>query len=236
MVHSQIAKRNRVYSLESNKLLGISFARKYVNYLEPALKKINEKALSISSTKPNGDDDDDDVKDCIEKLVRFEVDMAMAVSAKDQCAWSRSLEAQLQLRNSAGRILFQQHLASNKSNAASIIVDQEKVGESLLGSTSFIFPPHGSNSAMVPPMHIPKKYNHSFSSISKTSTGGRRKVQVQEAKNGEERIVKKRMRQLRMVLPGGKEMGDDVELLTEIATYITCLQLQLSILQCLVEN
>ncbi|KAH7544681.1 transcription factor bHLH146 [Ziziphus jujuba] len=235
MVHKQITKRNRVYSLESNKLLRIAFTRKYVNYLEPALKKINEKTSSASSNtiKQNGDNVAGELSHQLEKLVRFEVDMAMAVSAKE-FAWSRSLEAQLQLRNvkdvdNVGG--FQQHHLAFNSHAA--------YNSSV--SLNHPFTPHDYN-AMLPSIHISKKYKNSC--ISKTTREAQvqevRRSNEEEAKNNcgeeEERTIKNGLRQLRMVLPGGKEMGDDVELLTEIASYITCLQLQVNILQCLVEN
>ncbi|KAL5549240.1 hypothetical protein UlMin_004471 [Ulmus minor] len=91
----QVSKGMRVFSHQTNKLLHLVFARNYVKYLLQALKKINVEKR-ITSTLP----DDRNSKEKFAKIVRFEVDMALVLSAKN-FAWSRALEAKLQ-RNVVG--------------------------------------------------------------------------------------------------------------------------------------
>jgi hypothetical protein len=82
-MESQQNKRRRVYSMEPNKIVLSIFARKYLSYLVPALMKIKE---NTSSTKDHND---------INKIVKYEVDMAMVLSAQG-FAWSNGLKVKLQ--------------------------------------------------------------------------------------------------------------------------------------------
>jgi hypothetical protein len=83
MESQQQNKRRRVYSMEPNKIVLSIFARKYLSYLVPALMKIKE---NTSSTKDHND---------INKIVKYEVDMAMVLSAQG-FAWSNGLKVKLQ--------------------------------------------------------------------------------------------------------------------------------------------
>lgn len=228
-------KRNRVYSLERNKLLGVAFARKYASYLAPALKKIEKQ--SSSSCKQNGELN-------MPELVRFEVDTAMAMSAGEEFAWSRSLKAQLQLRNDVtSNVAVGGGLQHLELKTTGIV--EEKVSHDEGRRIATLLPPACSNAIM---MEKPKKCY--YSSKQNSTSGGL--IQVPEGRrsssssstnsknegndeNEEENYVKSRLAHLRKLLPGGNEMSD-VELLTEVAGYITCLELQVNILDCFCGN
>ncbi|KAF3452767.1 hypothetical protein FNV43_RR03200 [Rhamnella rubrinervis] len=212
-----MSKRNRVYSLERNKLLRLAFARRYVNYLEPVLKKIKDEKSS-SNRNQNGEVN-------VSKLVRFEMDMAMVMSASKEFAWSRSLKAQLQLQ-------LQHYYPTG------IVEEKVSNDESSLAST--LSP--CSNASLTPVMDN-NILENSKMMMSKQSSS-RRLKQVSEGtsskeernyENEEEESVKSRLTHLRKLLPGGNEIGD-IELLTELASYITCLELQVNILDCLCGN
>ncbi|XP_004507872.1 transcription factor bHLH146-like [Cicer arietinum] len=107
-MEAQSNKRRRVYSLEPNKIVQTIFARKYLSYLVPALMKIKEK----SSTKDKNNHIDD-----IKNAVKYEVDMAMVLSAQG-FAWSNGLKVKLQKNDenekregSSSRIYDQNDLA-----------------------------------------------------------------------------------------------------------------------------
>ncbi|XP_022153354.1 transcription factor bHLH146 [Momordica charantia] len=71
-----VRKRRRVFSLEPNKLVYIMFARNYAKNLMASLSKIS----------PNHQN--------LQKVVKFEVDMAMALSASE-FAWGHALKQKL---------------------------------------------------------------------------------------------------------------------------------------------
>jgi hypothetical protein len=83
MEAQQQNKRRRVYSMEPNKIVQSIFARNYLSHLVPALMKIKE---NTSSTKDHNN---------ISKNVKYEVDMAMVLSAQG-FAWSNGLKVKLQ--------------------------------------------------------------------------------------------------------------------------------------------
>jgi hypothetical protein len=79
-MESQQNKRRRVYSMEPNKIVQSIFARNYLSYLVTALMKIKENTSSTND---------------ISKIVKYEVDMAMVLSAQG-FAWSNGLKVKLQ--------------------------------------------------------------------------------------------------------------------------------------------
>jgi hypothetical protein len=80
MESQQQNKRRRVYSMEPNKIVQSIFARNYLSYLVTALMKIKENTSSTND---------------ISKIVKYEVDMAMVLSAQG-FAWSNGLKVKLQ--------------------------------------------------------------------------------------------------------------------------------------------
>ncbi|KAJ0265444.1 Uncharacterized protein HA466_0017270 [Hirschfeldia incana] len=83
MERQTINKRKRVYSLQEKKNPKAVFARRYVSYLVPALRKIN---INKPSSHTNSESFD--------QTVKHEVDMALALSAQE-FAWSRFLQHKL---------------------------------------------------------------------------------------------------------------------------------------------
>ncbi|WRX33593.1 hypothetical protein QQP08_026080 [Theobroma cacao] len=96
-MEGHMSKRRRIYSQELRKIIQANFARKYVKYLVPALTKISKEILSGESTNHE-----------IEEIVRYEMDMALALSAEG-FAWSHALKDKLQLYVNVAR--FQSSLA-----------------------------------------------------------------------------------------------------------------------------
>nr|KYP57494.1 Uncharacterized protein At4g30180 family [Cajanus cajan] len=83
-MEGQVAKRRRVYSVKPNQIAQFIFTRNYLNHLVPALVKIKE-------TKSKEDNSHCDINNA----VKYEVDMAMVLSAQG-FAWSKGLKAKLQ--------------------------------------------------------------------------------------------------------------------------------------------
>ncbi|KAF7838021.1 Transmembrane protein [Senna tora] len=111
-------KRRRVYCPdEGNKRAAeeATFERKYLNYIVPALMKMKQnKSSSIISSVQEGDNNhNDDNNNNKEKVVlmRYEVEMAMVVSAQG-FAWTNALERKLQ----DGLMVVSSNSSSSKSS------------------------------------------------------------------------------------------------------------------------
>ncbi|ERN07359.1 hypothetical protein AMTR_s00019p00234780 [Amborella trichopoda] len=81
MEQLQIGKRKRVCVSSENMRFFVTFARNYVSYLLPALIKIGSIA-------------DPDLE--VEKLVRFQVDMALVLSAGSGFTWCKAMKCKLE--------------------------------------------------------------------------------------------------------------------------------------------
>lgn len=217
----QLSKRRRVYSREPNEKVSALFARKYVNHLVPALRKINQ----LSSAE-NGVYE-------VEKIVRHEVDMAMVLSA-EEFAWSRALKQKLQ-RNTVNAGGFQNpsfhHLTSLNCNftcgqKSNCIIDEK-------GCESSSLPP--VSNALIP-MKFSQNPNNKLE-IKKPIRAKRLLLPLKEEniEENEEEKISCQLKKLRNILPGGNEMDVDV-LLTELGSYINCLELQVNVLQCLAQT
>ncbi|XP_028751337.1 transcription factor bHLH146-like [Neltuma alba] len=102
-------KRRRVYSVEPNRIAEAAFARKYVSYLVPALTKMKESTES----------------DSVKKAVKYEVDMALVLSAQGS-AWSHALKLSLQQQNV---VLNNGALSSSSSSASTTTKKAAMVNE-----------------------------------------------------------------------------------------------------------
>lgn len=56
-----------------------------------------------------------------------------------------------------------------------------------------------------------------------------------EGEDDEDEVINGQLRNLRKLIPGGEEMCDE-EMVKELESYISCLQMQVNILQCLTET
>ncbi|KAG6705788.1 hypothetical protein I3843_07G190600 [Carya illinoinensis] len=192
----QMRTKRRVYSLEPNEKVRAVFPRRYVDHLVPALLKINQKILS--------DENDNQPKERLEKLVRHEVDMAMVLSA-DEFAWSRALKLKLQTNDD-------HHNAGGFTNSSSL--------HHLTSSNS----------------HYTRRQNNELKKLNTRSTRRSSVILRKEDESEEQKISSSQLKNLRNLLPGGNEMDADDELLREVGSYITCLELQVNALRFLVEN
>ena len=206
-----------------------SFERKYVNYLVPALTKISKEKSSS----------DQCIDHEIEKIVRYEVDMALALSAEG-FAWSHALKDKLQLNvNNVGR--FQSCLTH----------DQLPASFKISSSSSTYGPNHANiienevddnQTAILLKKISPNSIsNLNHESTTKKPERAKREemepgTEKEEGMESEEDESRRRLTYLRNLLPGGSEMMvDDEILLSELGSYISCLELQVNILRSMVE-
>lgn len=192
----QRSKRRRICSLEPNAIIYAGFPHKYVSHLLPALTK----AMSCG-----GKNDVD-----IEKMVRFEVDMALALSATG-FKWSRALKRELE-----------QRMKSNQ-------LHQPPTGHSSIVRMS----KHQMLDHLLPPLPIPRPLVDDPTHRTRPKRTWQRRSY--DRKTGGEKEFSYRMRILSGILPGGNEM-DLCELLSQVESYVVCLQLQVTILRSLVET
>lgn len=190
-------QQKRVYSLQPNRWVRSSvFARRYVSYLLPALKKNKENEEYCSKS---------DIHE-LEKIVGYQVNMAMvlSVSTHREFGWTRALKQKLQ---------------TNCLNGKRFLVPHPRVSKGL----SFLQNPRCSAS------YVPRR-------VIRPHFGARMTLAVKEntKKDEEVEMISRKLTSLRRLLPGGNEMGDNEILLEEVGSYVTCLQLQVTILRCLV--
>lgn len=197
MEEMQRSKRRRIYSLEPNATISYTgFPHKYASHLLPALTK----ATSLISRGGNKEAD-------IEKMVRFEVDMALALSATG-FKWSRALKRKLE----------QRMINSNQ-------LRQPPTGHSRFARMS----KHQMLDHLLPPLPVPRP-------LLLTEETRPKRIWQRRSCNKMSRGEKEfsySMRILRGILPGGNDMGV-FELLSEVESYVVCLELQVNILKSLV--
>ncbi|WVZ19579.1 hypothetical protein V8G54_006901 [Vigna mungo] len=143
----------------------------------------------------------------IQNVVKYEVDMAMVHSAQG-FAWSDALSVKLQ-RNRA-----------NADSDRSSFGNNDKAGE---GSSRIC----GQNGEMVP-------LNNRFTSNPSLKPRNKNKS-MPEMKRGLREEDEDQLKSLRMLIPGGEEMCSE-QMVTELQSYVSCLQMQVNILQCLSET
>nr|ACU16327.1 unknown [Glycine max] len=206
-MEGQPAKRRRVYSLEPTKVEQAAFARNYMNCLVPALMKIKERSSTSAEQHSVHSCDDDN----IQNVVKYEVDMAMVRSAQGY-AWSNALSVKLQ------------------RNRVNVDCDTTSFGE---GSPSRVC---GQNYEMVPLSNFSS--NPSLKSNNKCKEMSEMKRGLREDDDGggdEDEVIKGQLKSLRRLIPGGEEMCSE-QMVTELQSYVSCLQMHVNILQCLAET
>ncbi|KAK7354716.1 hypothetical protein VNO80_20184 [Phaseolus coccineus] len=151
---------------------------------------------------------------CDIQNVKYEVDMAMVHSAQG-FAWSDALSVKLQ----RDRV--------NADSDTTSFGENYKVGE---GSSRTC----GQNGEMVPLNHFPSnlslKPRNKHKSLVPEMTRG-----LREEDEDEDEVTNGQLKSLRMLIPGGEEMCSE-EMVTELQSYVSCLQMQVNILQCLAET
>ncbi|KAG1326910.1 transcription factor bHLH146 [Cocos nucifera] len=145
----------------------------------------------------------------IENMVSFEVDMALALSATG-FKWSRALKRELEQRMNSNQL-------HQPPTGRSSIVRMSK---------------HQMLDHLLPPLPVPRPLVDLTHKSRPKRTWKRRSYGT---KTRGEKEFSYRMRILRGILPGGNEM-DLCELLSQVESYVVCLQLQVTILRSLVET
>ncbi|XVE71849.1 hypothetical protein DITRI_Ditri10aG0184800 [Diplodiscus trichospermus] len=167
----------------------------------------------------------------IERILRYEVDMALALSAEG-FAWSHALKQKLQ-RNVSNVCRFQSclthdQLSTNSPNHANMAENEVSNNQNAMLLMKKI-----SSSAISNQKHesTSTKSKRDKNTEMKPGTGKEEGMGNEE----EEEESRRRLTYIRRLLPGGSEMMvDDGILLSELGSYISCLELQVNILRSLV--
>ncbi|KAL2340295.1 hypothetical protein Fmac_008235 [Flemingia macrophylla] len=147
--------------------------------------------------------------DDIQNVVKYEVGMAMVYSAQGY-AWSNALSVKLQ---------------RDRDNVGSDIKAGE--GSSKLCGQNF------DDEMVALDHHFPS--NPSSKSSNKYKDMQEMKRGLREENSEEDEVVNGQMKSLRRLIPGGEEMCSE-QMVTELQSYVSCLQMQVNILQCLAET
>ncbi|KAK7290049.1 hypothetical protein RIF29_04179 [Crotalaria pallida] len=145
-----------------------------------------------------------------QNVVKHEVDMAMVFSAQGY-AWSDALKMKL-LR------------AHHNDNSSTSLVENNGACQHDKGS-SRIYPSSKSKQGKVL-VNIDKSKCIDMKEKEKVLKG---------EDNGEEVIINKQLKCLRRLIPGGEEMCNE-QMVSELESYISCLQMQVNILQCITQT
>ncbi|OMP09845.1 hypothetical protein CCACVL1_01030 [Corchorus capsularis] len=172
------------------------FARKYVNYLVPALAKISKES--------NHEE--------IEKIVRYEADMALVLSPEG-CAWSHALKHKLQLN-----VINVDTFPGSSNQAQKHLKMEDDQNAKLLKKISANVFPNDDK---------PKR----FETREMQAAGTKEEVEIES----EEKEMSRKLTYIRTLLPGGSEMVVNDLMLSELGSYIFCLELQVNILRSMVQ-
>ncbi|KAI4335400.1 hypothetical protein L6164_014045 [Bauhinia variegata] len=155
-------------------------------------------------------EEDNSPCDDIKTAVKYEVDKAMVFSAQG-FAWSNALKVELQR-------------GTNGSRSTGSIVEIE-------GNEGSSRPCYQNEMVSANPSSMSE--NKKLVSCSKVLT-----VEIKEnivKGESEKEDISSKLWKLRRLLPGGEEMYDE-EMIGELESYISCLQMQANILQCLADQ
>jgi len=187
--------RRRVSSFNPNTMTYTTFSRNYVSYLLPALLKAANGDINTVQ---------------IEKIVRYEVDMALVLST-DEFKWSRALKDKLEESSNTNK-----HRISSKCRSKLEFRSHFGILRRFEHLQTF---------AVIPrPITVAE--------AARPRNAGQRSNKKRVARGDEELAC--RIRILRRILPGGSEMGV-FELLSEVQSYLVFLQLQVDVLRSLVD-
>ncbi|KAK7388112.1 hypothetical protein VNO78_22917 [Psophocarpus tetragonolobus] len=208
-MEGQVAKRRRVYSVEPNQILLHSiFTRNYLNHLVPALVKIKEKSCIEDSSHCD-----------INNAVKFEVDMAMVMSAQG-FAWSNGLKVKLQ----------SDHVHANAAKRNRFLENEAGESSSKICLKNEVVPMEFSSNPSS------KSQVEDFGSKSKCKDVSEMKTDLGREDDNEDEEINNQWKRLRRLMPGGEEMSDDEQMVSELESYISCLQMQVNALQFLLPH
>lgn len=210
MEKQQRSNRRRVYSVEPNALVCANFSQKYIGYLLPAL-------LNVTSIGSSGRNKDNKIK----KTIRFQVDMALVLST-GEFRWSRALRRKLEQGMDPRKL----HNTATFEATTISTFDVRMLGQFLVCPGGIPKPVDNVETRMnLKP--TPELNERSRLRTIDRRQGARRKKIIREEE------IDDHLKILRMLIPGGNEMGLN-ELLSEVESYVVCLQLQVNILGSLV--
>ena len=156
----------------------------------------------------------EDCSHCDLKNVKYEVDMAMVFSAQG-FAWSHGLKAKLQ-RDHVNVATTTGFAENEAGEASSRIYNQNEM-------VPPDFPSNPSSKSQVDEVLVSKPECKDMPEM---------KNDFAREDNEDEDMIKSQLRSLRMLIPGGEGMCDE-QMVTELESYISCLQMQVNVLHCL---
>lgn len=149
----------------------------------------------------------------LENVVKHEVDMAMVFSAQG-FAWSDALK--VKLRRGGVNVASSPNYVENNGagdKGSSRVYDQNEM-------VPLDFSSNPSSKILV----NKSKY-----------IGMEEKKKVLAKEENEDVVINNQLRCLRRLIPGGEEMCNE-QMVSELESYISCLQMQVNVLQCLAET
>ncbi|KAK7347742.1 hypothetical protein VNO80_22281 [Phaseolus coccineus] len=201
-MEGQVAKRRRVYSVEPNQIVRSIFTRNYLNHLVPALVKIKEKSSIEDSSHCD-----------INNAVKYEVDMAMVLSAQG-FAWSNGLKVKLQ----------NDHFRVNAAKSSTFLDNEAGEGSSRACDKNEVVPMEFSSNPSL------KSKVEALGRKSKCKELSEMERDLAREDDNEDEDINKQLKRLRRLIPGGEEMCDE-QMGKELESYISCLQMQVNALQ-----
>ncbi|XP_050941341.1 transcription factor bHLH146 [Cucumis melo] len=204
MVRKIVRKGRRVFSIEPNKVAYTMFARNYVKHLMTSLVKISHQQQQQN----------------FQKLVRFEVDMAMAQSASE-FSWGIALKKKLLQRDDQ-----QEVLGNGSENGFDFSLQtMKKISHKNLGNEE-------------EDHHEDEEEEEEEEEEDHHEEEEEEKKEEEEEKEMENGLMK-----LRKIIPGGDDfsiggnnLDEEDDLLKQTESYVKCLELQVNVLRGLVET
>ncbi|XP_020082577.1 uncharacterized protein LOC109706186 [Ananas comosus] len=213
MDDEQSGKRRRVYSFRPNDIPRTGFSFKYISYLLPSLLRI----ASIGSCRG------DEGKEMKKKIVRFEIDMALVLSVGDDFKWSHALKQKIHGYST----LLSTMIRTYPKNMFSFA---EKLHRSFPYPSVQRMLVDTGNQIIVNPNAKPIKPHVRRSTALRLHKSSVKKWVMSKEKED----VNECLGLLRSIIPGGEEIMCLSELVTEVESYVSCLQFQVEVLRALV--
>ncbi|CAL0301519.1 unnamed protein product [Lupinus luteus] len=149
-----------------------------------------------------------------QNVVKHEVGMAMVFSAQG-FAWSDALKVKLlkgHVNVDSSSTSFDENMASDDKSSSLNICDQDGMD----------------------PMNLISS-NSNPSSKSKYIDMPENKKKGLEGEDNEDEVINNKLRCLRRLVPGGEKMCNE-QMVVELESYISCLKMQVNVLQCLTKT
>ncbi|MQM16207.1 hypothetical protein Taro_049162 [Colocasia esculenta] len=220
MADAQGSRRGRSHALGPNMVVFAIFSHRYITYLLPALFKVGASRLS------HGNKDKE-----VKSVVRFEVDMALVLSARG-FAWSHALREKLEQEKDVKK-------QKKKVMPTTQMITLHDLSSSCKAENGYFIMLANILSKLweVPlitrPL-APADVHRGKVRWKRAGSGCTLNPRRRQLARGGGEELGCCIRTLRRILPGGDEMGVG-QLLSEVESYVICLQMQVSVLRSILD-